>query len=132
MYCGYLPFERLREEIQNADLLLLPMGFAKETAQVEKTSFKTKFLDYLTYGKPILVWGPHYCSAVQVAREFDSAEVCVDSNPYAAVQKILELKDSTDRRCTLVHQANRMYQDRFHPEKIHAALLEKIRQLIPA
>ena len=132
MYCGHLPFERLRKEIQNADLLLLPMGFSEESAQVERTSFKTKFLDYLTYWRPILVWGPDYCSAVRIAREFDSAEVCVDSNPYAAVQKILELKDSTDRRCSLVHQANRMYQDRFHPEKIHAALLEKIRQLLPA
>ncbi|MEI9864581.1 MAG: hypothetical protein WDN00_08515 [Limisphaerales bacterium] len=73
-------------------------GFEAECAQVERTSFKTKFLDYLSNQKPILVWGPEYCSAVRVAREFDSAEVCVEPDAAAFLEKILLLKNDPERR----------------------------------
>jgi glycosyltransferase involved in cell wall biosynthesis len=130
IYLGQLPFERLRKEIKMADLLILPMGFGEECAQVERTSFKTKFLDYLTYRKPILVWGPDYCSAVRVAKEFDSGEVCSTASPWDVIQKMINLRDSVVRRRVLVSNGQKMYQDRFHPERIHHALLEKIRQLV--
>src|SRR5260370_28773935 len=74
VYRGQAAFDRLKTYAQEADLLLLPMGFGNECAQIERTSFKTKFLDYLTYQKPIIIWGPEYCSAVRAAREFDAAE----------------------------------------------------------
>ena len=48
IFKGHIPFEALRVELAKSDLLILPMGFEKECAQVERTSFKTKFLDYLT------------------------------------------------------------------------------------
>ena len=132
IFCGHLAFDLLRSDIQKADLLILPMGFGDQCAQVERTSFKTKFLDYLTYGKPILVWGPEYCTAVHVAREFDSAEVSTDPDPHLLVQKMISLKNSPTRRRELLGNARRMYEDRFHPERIHTALIEKIRQLRPA
>ena len=91
IFRGHLPFEELRVAMREADALLLPMGFDERVAIVERTSFKTKFLDYLAYQKPITVWGPEYCSAVRVAREFDSAEICVNSDPGAILQLILLL-----------------------------------------
>src|SRR4029450_12281434 len=74
VYRGQVAFDRLKSYAQQADLLLLPMGFGARCPQIEPTSFKTKFLDYLTFQKPIIVWGPQYCSAVRIAREFDAAE----------------------------------------------------------
>ncbi|MFM7373633.1 MAG: glycosyltransferase, partial [Chthoniobacterales bacterium] len=58
VYGGRVPFDELRSEAAAADILLLPMGFGDDHAVVERTSFKTKFLDYLAFGRPILVWGP--------------------------------------------------------------------------
>jgi glycosyltransferase involved in cell wall biosynthesis len=130
IFRGLLPFSELRDQMDKVDLLILPMGFGEKCAQVEKTSFKTKFLDYLTYKKPILVWGPDYCSAVRVAREFDSGEVCTDPDPRSIIAKISSLSGSKLRQKQLVDNAQRMYEDRFHPDKIHSALLGKIDETI--
>jgi len=122
----------LRAEMSHADALILPMGFGADCAQIERTSFKTKFLDYLAYQKPIVVWGPQYCSAVRVAREFNSAEICAEPTATAALARILTLKASPERQGELVRNARQMYEDRFHPDKIHNGLVTKIRETLQA
>jgi hypothetical protein len=132
IYRGQIPFNQLRSEIAGADALLLPMGFAEKSALVERTSFKTKFLDYLSYQKPILVWGPEYCSAVRVAREFDSAEICDQPTAAAVLARLLTLSDAPERQAALVRNTRQMYQDRFHPDKIHAGLVRQIMETAKA
>jgi glycosyltransferase involved in cell wall biosynthesis len=130
IFLGSVPFDELKVEAQYADLLILPMGFNPEAAHIERTSFKTKFLDYLSFRKPILVWGPEYCSAVRVAREFDSAEIVSDSCPSACLGAINKLYNYKARRIQLVDNAMTMYRDRFHPDKIHQVLVDQINELI--
>lgn len=130
IYRGHLPFQQLQNEMKGADALILPMGFDEDCALTERTSFKTKFLDYLSYQKPILVWGPEYCSAVRVAREFDSAEICAQPDAAAFLQNILSVARNPQRQAALAKHAGRMYQDRFYPDKIHAGLVCKIQQTI--
>jgi len=130
IFRGLLPFAELREQMEKVDLLILPMGFGQECAQVERTSFKTKFLDYLSYKKPILVWGPDYCSAVRVAREFDSADVCTDKDPAYVIEKISQLAKSISRQHQLVTNATKMYEQRFHPDHIHNRFVAKVKETI--
>ncbi|MDF1712084.1 MAG: glycosyltransferase [Akkermansiaceae bacterium] len=130
IFRGRVDFEKLSEEASKADVLILPMGFGEECAHVERTSFKTKFLDYLSFRRPILVWGPEYCSAVRVAREFDSAECVIESSPAACRAALLKLADSPRRRTELISNAMRMYRDRFHPERIHTELVRIINQTV--
>lgn len=120
IFRGHLPFEQLRQEMAGADCLLLLMGFGEACAHTERTSFKTKFLDYLTFRKPILLWGPEYCSASRYADEFDSAEKCNAPEPEAFLEAIRRLQASPARQKQLVVNADKMFQDRFHPDKIHA------------
>lgn len=129
VFGGQQPFGRLAQEAAHSDLLLLPMGFGEDCAQVERTSFKTKFLDYLSFQRPILVWGPEYCSAVRVAREFDSAECITSPDPAGCVSAMERLAADPDRRAQLIVNARRMYEERFHPDKIHAGLVKKIHEL---
>jgi hypothetical protein len=130
MLRGHVPFEQLRREMAEADGLLLPMGFGEDCALTERTSFKTKFLDYLTFEKPILVWGPEYCSAVRFAREFDSAEICASADERKFLATIEALGANPARQSELVRNARRMYDDRFHPDKIHGVLVEQCRRLM--
>lgn len=130
IYRGQVPFAELQEAMSRVDAMVLPMGFGPECAQIEKTSFKTKFLDYLTYQKPIVVWGPDYCSAVKVAQEFDSAEICTDPDAQMILERIISLAGSPERQMNLVRNARAMYEDRFRPDKIHAALVAKIKETI--
>jgi glycosyltransferase involved in cell wall biosynthesis len=130
VYKGQVSFDQLNAHAQEADLLLLPMGFGDECAQTERTSFKTKFLDYLTFQKPIVIWGPEYCSAVRVAREFDAAECCTCPDAAGCVATLQRVARSPERQKQLVANARRMYQDRFEPGRIHTVLLRECEKLV--
>lgn len=130
IYGGQVSFEHLRDEMREVDALLLLMGFEESCAQIERTSFKTKFLDYLSFQKPILLWGPEYCSAVRIAQEFGSAEACISPDPQEFLSVILKVANDPQRQQQLVKQAYQMYCDRFHPDKVHQLLVSKIKELI--
>jgi glycosyltransferase involved in cell wall biosynthesis len=130
IYRGQVPFAELQDAMSRVDALILPMGFGNECAHVEKTSFKTKFLDYLSYQKPIIVWGPDYCSAVRVATEFDSADVITDPEESAVLDSICKLLSNPKRQEILVENATKMYQSRFDPIKIHNGFMDEISNLI--
>jgi glycosyltransferase involved in cell wall biosynthesis len=130
IYQGQIPFERLTQEIEQVDALLLLMGFEESCSQIERTSFKTKFLDYLSFRKPILLWGPDYCSAVRIAREFDSAEICTSSKAVEFLSTILRVSQNSDRQKQLVTNAHQMYEERFHPDKLHQLLVTKMQELL--
>src|SRR6266550_2815047 len=130
VYKGQVVFDQLKAYAQQADLLLLPMGFGDECAQTERTSFKTKFLDYLTFQKPIVVWGPEYCSAVRFAREFDAAECYTSPDPAGCIATFQDVAHSSERQKQLVANARRMYQSRFEPSRIHAVLLKECENLV--
>lgn len=130
IYKGQLGFDQLKIHAQQADLLLLPMGFGKECAQIERTSFKTKFLDYLTFQKPIVIWGPEYCSAVRVAREFDAAECYTFPDGAGCVATIQKVVSNSGRQKQLVANARRMYESRFGPSRIHTVLLTECEKLL--
>jgi hypothetical protein len=130
VYKGQVPFDQLRTHAQQADLLLLPMGFGDECAHTERTSFKTKFLDYLTFQKPIIIWGPEYCSAVRVAREFDAGECYASPDAAGCIATLQKVAHNAERQKQLVANARRMYQSRFEPSQIHAVLLKECENLI--
>lgn len=130
VYRGQVPFDRLRTHAQDADLLLLPMGFGEECARTERTSFKTKFLDYLTFQKPIVIWGPQYCSAVGVAREFDAAECYTSPDAAGCIATLENVARNPERQKQLIANAHRMYQSRFEPNRIHGVLLKECEALV--
>lgn len=132
VYQGVLPFKELQSAMDEVDALLLPMGFETRAALIERTSFKTKFLDYLVFRKPIMIWGPTYCSAVRTAREFDSAQICSDEDENAALKTLMKLSKQPERQKELVENAAKMHFNRFHPDLIHAGLVERIEATVKA
>ena len=130
VYRGQVAFDQLKTHAQDADLLLLPMGFGDECAQTERTSFKTKFLDYLTFQKPIVIWGPEYCSAVRVAREFDAAECYTSPDAAGCIATLENVAHSSERQKQLVANAHQMYRSRFEPSRIHSVLLKQCEALV--
>ena len=75
IYLGFKPPEEAAEVLASADALLAVMSFEREHELFMRTSFTTKFLDYVAFGKPVILWGPEYCGPVRVAREHGGAAV---------------------------------------------------------
>lgn len=62
-----------------ADVLFVPMSFAREDEVNMRISFPSKLADYTSTGLPLFIWGPAYCSAVRWSKEFPGAAAVVDS-----------------------------------------------------
>src|SRR5204863_6542315 len=75
IYLGFKPPEEAAEVLASADAMLVVMSFEKQHELFMRTSFTTKFLDYVAFGKPVILWGPDYCTPVRVARKQGGAAV---------------------------------------------------------
>ena len=67
IYLGFRPPHEAASVLAGADALLVVMSFEPEHRRFMQTSFTTKFLDYTAFCKPIVVWGPEYCTPVRIA-----------------------------------------------------------------
>lgn len=129
VFHGFRPFEQLIPEFQKADAFLLVMGFGDGEALIERTSFKCKLLDYILFEKPILVWGPEYSTAVELARKFNCAYCITDSNPKAALAGMKEMAANQGLRDKLVKNATLMRETELNHHRVYSILKEQIEKL---
>src|SRR5262249_33945936 len=104
-YLGFKPPEEAAEVLASADALLSVMSFEKEHKLFMRTSFTTKFLDYVSFGKPVILWGPEYCTPVRVAREHGGAAVVSTNEPGAVVSLCRQIAADTELSDELSKQA---------------------------
>lgn len=132
VYFGFRPFEELASEFKSADAFLLPMGFAQSAALIERTSFKTKFLDYLLFEKPILVWGPEYCTSIKIARQYECALCITDPDPAAVIRGMQQIAQDSTLRKKLTSNALTMLTGDFHPDRITNELQTGLLSVLPS
>jgi hypothetical protein len=88
LYRGLLKFEELQRELHAADACLAVMSFEPELEVMMRTSFTTKLLDYCRVGKPVILWGPPYCSPIRLAKRRNAA-LTVEKSETAEVLELL-------------------------------------------
>jgi glycosyltransferase involved in cell wall biosynthesis len=130
VFHGFRPFEQLIPELQKADAFLLPMGFGADAALIERTSFKTKLLDYILFEKPILVWGPEYSTAIAIARKYECAHCVTNPSPKAALAGMKELAQDRSLREILVQNARKMRAAEFTQGKTYSILKTELEKLL--
>ena len=88
--CVTLPLEELLPRLGEADVVLLPHGFAGSWAPEEyRTIFPTKMIEYLLCGRPILAHSPPDCFLTRFLRKNDCALI-VDRPDVGALHEALE------------------------------------------
>ncbi len=131
VFLGFRSFEQLIPEFQKADAFLLPMGFGADAALIERTSFKTKLLDYIIFEKPILVWGPEYSTAVDIAKKYDCAYCVTDPSPKAALAGMKALATNPALAARLVKNATQLRETGLNHNNVHAILKTEMEKLLP-
>jgi glycosyltransferase involved in cell wall biosynthesis len=129
-YLGFKPPEEAAEVLASADALLSVMTFEKEHELLMRTSFTTKFLDYVSFGKPVILWGPEYCTPVRVAREHGGAAVVSVADATAVVDLCRKIARDTDLNEKLSQQALHMHQTLFNPDRLQDVFVQKITELV--
>jgi glycosyltransferase involved in cell wall biosynthesis len=129
-YLGFKPPEEAAEVLASADALLSVMSFEKEHELFMRTSFTTKFLDYVSFGKPVILWGPEYCTPVRVAREHGGAAVVSAADPTAVVCLCRKIARDTELNEKLSKQALQLHQTLFNPDRLQDVFVQKITGLV--
>jgi len=123
---GSLPPEKAAELIAGADALLVVMSFEKEHELFMRTSFTTKWLDYAAFRKPVILWGPEYCTPSRLARREDAARVVANDEAGAVIQAMKELRDDKNCRDNYAGASERMHATCFNPERLQGILAQKL------
>jgi len=106
------------------------MSFEKEHELFMRTSFTTKFLDYVSFGKPVILWGPDYCTPVRVAREHGGAVVVTTGDPGAVISLCREIAADAALNEKLSKEALHLHQTLFNPDRLHAIFVGEIEKLV--
>jgi len=126
IYGGFLPRDLLRQELSQASALLVTISFDKNNRRWAETSFPSKLVEYCQYNKPIIIWGPDYCSAVRWARKYQSALIVTSPLAHNLVQAIQELAARPEEKTRLKKKTIEMAQVMFNPEKIQQEFVSRI------
>lgn len=104
-WLDFAPREELDEWLASADAFLVPMVFDPEMRRRMETSFPSKLIEFAQFGKPIVVWGPGYCSAVRWAEDGDKGLCVTETEPTRLIEALHEIRRDTSRWHHLAQQA---------------------------
>jgi glycosyltransferase involved in cell wall biosynthesis len=130
VYLGFKSPEEAVGVMAGADALLVAMSFEKEHELFMRTSFTTKFLDYVAFGKPVILWGPEYCTPVRLAREHGGAAVVTTDDPGAVVSLCREIAADAPLCEKLSKEALHLHQTLFNPDRLQAIFVGEIEKLV--
>lgn len=126
---GFMPPEKAAEVLAGADALLVVMSFEREHELFMRTSFTTKFLDYSAFAKPVILWGPDYCTPSRLAKREDAAWVVETESPAGVISAAKKLMDDSAEVARLAASSRRMNQTVFSPERLQEIFETQIENL---
>ena len=132
IYLGFMPPEEAAKVLATADALLVVMSFERKYELFTRTSFTTKFLDYVAFGKPVILWGPEYCTPVRVARKHRGAAVVATSDTAGVVTLCRQIAADRALNETLSTEALHLHQTVFDPDPLQAVFVGEIEKIVAA
>ena len=112
------------------DAHLCAMQFDQVARRRMETSFPSKLVDSFAFGKPVIVWGPEYCSAIQWAKGKDAVLSITNPSPQFAANEILSLARNEERQQHLSRRSRELAECEFNRERIQSIFVSAITRLL--
>jgi hypothetical protein len=97
-----------------ADILFVPMSFGDESRDNMIVSFPSKLADYTATGRPLLIYGPSFCSAVRWAKShFEVAEVVEEADSAQLLASLIRLRNNPTHSSVLARRAGEVGKQNF-------------------
>ncbi len=132
IYLGFKPPAEAAAVLAGADALLVVMSFEKEFELFMRTSFTTKFLDYVAFGKPVILWGPDYCTPFRVASKHGGALAVNQIAADGVVAACRQMAGDPVLRDRLAREARQLHQTVFNPDRLQHVFTSEIQKLAGA
>lgn len=126
LWYDFMPDQDLHARLSEADVLLAAMRFEPEMCRFMETSFPSKIIHYIQFSKPIVIWGPEYCSAVRWGRSTGGALCVTEPDPKVLLEALESLRSNSVRE-QLVERAATSAREEFHPVNIQERFAEMIK-----
>jgi glycosyltransferase involved in cell wall biosynthesis len=123
----FAPREELEAWLDSADAFLVPMEFDPKMRRRMETSFPSKLIEFAQFGKPLVVWGPEYCSAIEWAKQGCSALCVTERAPEHLAEILLRLALSQENRTRLAVSSFAAAQQDFDHKMLQERFLSILR-----
>jgi glycosyltransferase involved in cell wall biosynthesis len=126
LWLEFAPRSELEAWLQSADAFLIPMVFEEKYRRRMETSFPSKLVEFAQFGKPLIVCGPEYCSAVHWSKQKNSAlcVACSDSKKLVAqLEQLYKFASEQDKFAFSAQQAAKHEFDKDKIQKNFIAIL---------
>ena len=127
---GWIPTAAVAETLrQEADALFLPVSFEPNDESNTRVLFPSKLVEYCAAGRPILIWGPPYSSAVRWAKQHPGFAEVVESNEEEDVRLAVQrLAASCLQRQEMGMRSLHLAREYFSHPKTFGKFLEILRR----
>jgi len=130
LYHGLVSPREIQKQIARFDAGLIVMRFDEAMQRRMRTSFPSKLIEMAQFGKPLVIWGPEYCSAVQWARKGGRALCVTDPNPCVLGASLEALAASPIDQDRLAIAACQAARTDFNPERIRTQFMGALESAI--
>ena len=127
---GFQPPEKAAAVLAGADAHLVVMSFEREHELFMRTSFTTKFLDYSAFAKPVILWGPDYCTPSRLAKREEAALVVETESPVGVVTAAKKLMADSAEIERLAAASRRLNKTIFNPDRLQGIFVGEIEELV--
>jgi len=130
LWLDFAPRKDLNDWLVSADAFLVVMSFDSNLRRRMETSFPSKLPEYAQFGKPIIIWGPKYCSAVKWGLRGDRAVCVTERNPRALIAALENLRRFPDLLNHYSQKSKIAAQTDFNPILIQNQFLGAIQNIL--
>jgi hypothetical protein len=126
----FAPRQELEEWLSTADMYLVCMSFNPCLRVRMETSFPSKMVEYAQFGRPIVIWGPAYCSAVKWGQAGDKAICVTEECPNALLLKLKQVADSPRQYLHFCERSLSAARGEFSHENIQSKFDKLLREIL--
>ena len=124
--CGLLSSSELMTRLRDeADALFVPMSFDSRDCVNMQMAFPSKLADCTAVGLPLLIYGPHYCSAVAWAHENSGVAEVIETED-ALGHAVHRLANDADHRIALATRALAIGRQYFSYDRIQQVFYQSL------
>jgi glycosyltransferase involved in cell wall biosynthesis len=129
LWLDFAPRSELEDWLASADAFLVTMSFDPALRRRMETSFSSKLTEYTQFGKPLVIWGPDYCSAIRWGLHRDRALCITSASPQTLVTALEKLSQNSSQRGYYASQAWIAARQDFHPMNLQQHFSDALSKL---
>lgn len=127
---NFVAYNSLPKVFSEADFLILPYDFSKESIKYVKYSMPTKAPEYMISGTPIIIFSPNETAIVKYAEKYEWANVITENNPIKLAEAIKYLIQNKKNREYIAQNAKAIAEKNHNSITITKKFREVISSLV--